>query len=251
MPLYMPFRQRLAPVAIFLFNAAPISNIPTKLLRGEILPDRNLQADRQAIRDLIESWALWRDAGDWDRLGTLWHKQSRMVATWFEASGQDFVARSRAAWDSPTQVLHSLGGISVEIAENRAVAETRMLITQRATVHGVIVDVECKGRFWDALIKENGEWQLVLRQPIYEMDRMSPVDPSVRLELDKALLAQFPEGYRNLAYLQTQLGLKLNLALPGARGAKVNALRDKGRRWLTGLSVPDLLSAHAELSSAA
>jgi hypothetical protein len=207
--------------------------------------------DRQRIRDLVEGWALWRDTGDWDKLASVWHPQGRMVATWFEASGQEFVARSRAAWDSPTQVMHSLGGMCIDVQGTRAIAETRLLITQRATVHDVLVDVECKGRFWDALVKEGGEWLLVLRQPIYEMDRMSPVDPAATLALDPALLAKFPAGYRHLAYLQTQLGLSLNLDLPGARGPKVAALREKGRRWLDGLSIEELLSSHAKLSSAA
>ena len=27
--------------------------------------------DRRAIRDLLENWVVWRDAGDWERLRTL------------------------------------------------------------------------------------------------------------------------------------------------------------------------------------
>ncbi|BAR55174.1 hypothetical protein ACVIWV_000257 [Bradyrhizobium diazoefficiens] len=30
--------------------------------------------DRLAIRDLIEDWAVWRDAGDWERFATVWHE---------------------------------------------------------------------------------------------------------------------------------------------------------------------------------
>ncbi len=29
----------------------------------------NEAEDRALIRDLVENWALWRDAGDWDRFG--------------------------------------------------------------------------------------------------------------------------------------------------------------------------------------
>jgi hypothetical protein len=46
----------------------------------------------------------------------------------------------------------------------------------------------------------------VLRQPIYEKDRLDPVDPAAELKLDQGLLAQFPEGYRHLAYLQVRIG---------------------------------------------
>jgi hypothetical protein len=37
------------------------------------------------------------------------------------------------------------------------------------------------GRFYDFLEKREGRWGLVLHQPIYEKDRMDPVDPAVRL----------------------------------------------------------------------
>ena len=47
----------------------------------------------------------------------------------------------------------------------------------------------------------------MLRQPIYEKDRLDPVDPATTLKLDPTLLTQFPEGYRHLAYVQTRIGL--------------------------------------------
>ena len=37
--------------------------------------------DRLAIRDLIENWAIWRDAGDWERFATRWHPDGVMMAT--------------------------------------------------------------------------------------------------------------------------------------------------------------------------
>ena len=52
-----------------------------------------------------------------------------------------------------------------------------MTINQRAEVDGVLVDVVCTGRFYDFLEKREGRWGIVRRQPIYEKDRMDPVDP--------------------------------------------------------------------------
>ena len=74
----------------------------------------------------------------------------------------------------------------------------------------------------------------MLRQPIYEKDRMDPVDPAARLELDRALLARFPEGYRHLAYLQTQIGYAVKTDMPGLQGPEVEALYARGARWLAG-----------------
>jgi len=40
--------------------------------------------DRLAIRALVENWAVWRDAGDWERFRTCWHDDGFMMATWFQ-----------------------------------------------------------------------------------------------------------------------------------------------------------------------
>jgi len=109
-----------------------------------------------------------------------------------------------------------------------------MTISQRAAVHGVLCDVTCTGRFYDFIERRGGRWGLVLRQPIYEKDRMDPVDPDAHLSLDPHLLARFPEGYRHLAYLQTQIGYPVKTDMPGLKGEKVDALYAHGRRWLTG-----------------
>jgi len=77
----------------------------------------------------------------------------------------------------------------------------------------------------------------VLRQPIYEKDRMDPVDPSVKLSLDRSLLERFPEGYRHLAYLQTQIGFTVKTDMPGLKGPEVQALYARGRAWLEGQSL--------------
>jgi hypothetical protein len=191
-------------------------------------------ADRLAIAALVNNWAVWRDAGDWDSFRTLWHDDGRMMATWFQGSADAFVAASREGWEKGVSILHFLGGIAIDLAKTRAVAQTKMTISQRGEVHGVLCDVVCTGRFHDFLEKRDGRWGLVLRQPIYEKDRLDPVDPAARLELDRELLRLFPEGYRHLAYLQTQIGYEVKRDMPGLRGREVEALYRRGRVWLEG-----------------
>jgi hypothetical protein len=98
--------------------------------------------------------------------------------------------------------------------------------------------VVCTGRFYDFLEKRQGRWGLVLRQPIYEKDRLDPVSPDARLTLDAALLASFPEGYRHLAYLQAGLGYKVKTDMPGLTGPEVEALYARGAAWLRGEALP-------------
>jgi SnoaL-like domain len=193
--------------------------------------------DRLAIRTLVENWVVWRDAGDWERFRTVWHDDGRMMATWFQGTADEFIKVSRTGFDQGVSILHFLGGHSADIAGNRAVAQTKMTISQRALVHDVLVDVVCTGRFYDFLEKREGRWGLVLRQPIYEKDRMDPVDPAARLVLDHSLLERFPDGYCHLAYLQTRIGFKVKVDMPGLKGPAVEAVYATGRAWLAEAAV--------------
>jgi hypothetical protein len=166
----------------------------------------------------------------WDRFRTVWHEDGRMMATWFRGTADEFVEVSRDGYERGVRILHFLGGMSIDIAGPRAIAQTKMTISQRAPVEGVVCDVVCTGRFYDL----DGRWGMVLRQPIYEKDRLDPVDPGVRLELDETLLKQFPESYRHLAYLQTKIGYSVKPDMPGLDGSEVQRLYKDGAAWLVG-----------------
>ncbi len=190
--------------------------------------------ERLAIRELVENWAVWRDAGDWERFRNVWHDDGRMMATWFQGSADEFIRVSRDGWDKGVSILHFLGGSAIDVAGDRAISQTKMTISQRASVDGELCDVVCTGRFYDFLEKRAERWGLVLRQPIYEKDRLDPVDPAAELALDRGLLDAFPEGYRHLAYLQTRIGFKVKRDMPGLKGAAVQALYARGAAWLAG-----------------
>jgi hypothetical protein len=196
------------------------------------MSDTGSEADKAAIRELIENWVLWRDAGFWDRFLSVWHDDGFMMATWFQGPAADFIAANRQGWDKGVSILHFLGGSSIEVAGNRAVAQTKMTISQRAPVDGVECDVVCTGRFYDFFEKRAGRWGLVLRQPIYEKDRVDAVDPSATLVLDPERLKAFPEGYRHLAYLQDGIGYPVKKDMPGLKGETVEALYKMGAAWL-------------------
>ena len=190
--------------------------------------------ERMAVREVIENWAVWRDAGDWERFATCWHDDGRMMATWFQGPADAFIKVSREGFERGVSILHFLGGSSIELEGRRAVAQPKMTISQRALVHKVLVDVVCTGRFYDFMERRDGRWGVVLRQPIYEKDRMDPVDPAAQLELDQEILSRFPFGYRHLAYLQTDIGFQVKTDMPGLTGQEVEALYARGRRWLEG-----------------
>ena len=204
--------------------------------------ETNPLQDELLIRRLVERWAVWRDAGDWERFATVWHPDGVMMATWFQGPFADFIRVTREGWDKGVSILHFLGGSLIEVAGNRAIAQTKMTISQRGMVEGdaiehtgpVLCDVVCTGRFHDFVVKHEGQWKLLHRQPIYEKDRIDPVDPAAQLRLDRDLLATFPEGYRHLAYIQTRIGYTVKLDMPMLKGPVVDELYRRGARWLAG-----------------
>jgi len=186
------------------------------------------------IRRMIERWAVWRDAGDWERFATVWHPEGVMMATWFQGPFAEFIRVTREGWAKGVSILHFLGGSAIELAGERAIVQTKMTISQRGLVEGVPCDVVCTGRFYDFVVLHEGQWKLLHRQPIYEKDRIDPIDPAATVTLDAAKLAELPEGYRHLAYIQQRIGYTVKLDMPMLKGPAVEALYQRGARWLAG-----------------
>jgi hypothetical protein len=196
-------------------------------------------ADRLAIRDVVENWVIARDSANWELFREQWHDDGYMMATWFQGPRDEFIKVSQEGFARGVNILHFTGASQAVLDEpgTRAVSQTRMTIMQRGLVHGVLADVACTGRFYDFFEKRGGRWAIVLRQPIYEKDRLDPVTPGAVIEFDRELLDRYPDGYRYLAYLQVQAGYPVKADMPGLRGPEVAALYDRGAAWLAGADV--------------
>ena len=153
-----------------------------------------LVSDKLQIREVVENWVVWRDSADWERFATVWHSDGWMTATWFQGPASEFIEVSRRGFEAGVNILHQLGGFSCEVAGGRAVAQTKMTIHQRASLEGIPTDVVCWGRFYDFFEKRDERWAIVRRQPIYEKDRLDPVDPSARLETRRRSAGRLPRG---------------------------------------------------------
>jgi len=211
--------------------------------------DRHFQ-DRAILRELIQNWVVWRDSAHWDEFRKVWHEDGRMIASWKQAPFEEFIAASHAGMERGINILHMLGGSAIKVEGSRAISQTKTSITQRASLDGVLCDVNSLARhfdFWEKRpLKSNSQksdpqelvtarWGLVLRETIFDKATFSPIDPGAQLAIDKSLLNQFPAEYAALAYLQEKAGYSVRRDMPhGWRGPEVEALYRRGEAWLAG-----------------
>ena len=186
-------------------------------------------ADKAAIRETVENWALYRDTGRWEALLRLYTPDAIVHTTWFVGPAREFVERGKqAAARGGSRGQHFVGAISVEVAGDRAIAEARAVLLVRAPLQGIEVDVTCYCRFYDWFVRMDGEWRIKMRGGIYEKDRIDPVDPSQRISLDPAVLARFPAAYRHIAYVQSSNGATITPDLPTPGSAALERLYAEG-----------------------
>jgi hypothetical protein len=191
--------------------------------------------DIMVIRDLIERWAVYRDALLWDKFRTVWHEDGRMRATWFDGPFEEFIRTTEEGVRHGLNILHILGGAAIEVNGNRATSMTKMIILQRADIDGVLCDVSNYARHSDLWEKREVRWGLVRRETICDKDRIDAVDASQKINLDETLLDQFPQEYKHLAYLQTKVGYSVNRDVPRlSGGSSLEALYRRAEEWLAG-----------------
>ena len=70
------------------------SNKRCRMIRQPLISD-----EKAAIREVIENWVLWRDAGYWERFATVWHDDGWMTATWFQGPARKFIEVSREGFE--------------------------------------------------------------------------------------------------------------------------------------------------------
>jgi len=187
--------------------------------------------DKLAIAEVIQNWALWRDTGNFDALRSTFHPDATMTATWFSGPAKDFIARAETRKPGGRSA-HFVGGSSVRLNGDKALAETPILLLLRESVDDVEVDVTCHGRFFDRLVRHEGAWTILRRGVIYEKDRIDPVSPDATLTLDPAILSRFPEGYRHVAYVQSKRGMNVATDRPTLPSPELDVLYREANAWL-------------------
>ena len=188
--------------------------------------------ERDAIRNAIAEWALARDTGQWEKLRSLYAPGASMQTTWFEGSAEEFIERSEKGFGRTARAQHLVGASVIDLCGARAIADTRIVLLLRAAVGQIQVDVTCYGRFVDFFENHASKWRIWKRVPIYEKDRIDPVNPAEQLDINREVLSQFAEGYRHLAYVQSRAGAHVTKGLIEPGSVEERNLYREGAEWL-------------------
>ncbi|MDR0874971.1 MAG: nuclear transport factor 2 family protein [Clostridiales Family XIII bacterium] len=196
--------------------------------------------DVMQIRDLIERWVVYRDAFLWDDFRKVWHEDGVMIATWSQSTYEEFIQNTETGKrDHGLWYMHILGGSGITVEGSRAKSITKMIITQRIDLDGVLCDMHNFARHFDFWEKREGRWGLVRRETICDKDQLIPVTPGEAPKLDKAILEQYPQEYQYLAYGIRYNGYPCSADVPrysgkGVPGSSLERLYEKGDAWLRG-----------------
>jgi SnoaL-like domain len=157
--------------------------------------------DKYACAELIQAWGLYRDQGKWPELLATFTPEGQISVSWFSGGFSEFVDQCRQAFQGGQRSKHHIFPSVVQIAGQRAVAETNIVILVRQKISGVLTDMTSYARFLDRLEQTGGAWRISERTAIYERDRLDPVEPSESFDrlLKATDLATYPEAYRYMA----------------------------------------------------
>jgi len=199
---------------------------------GQLADPTSAVVARDAIRTLMAEWASARDIGQWEKLRSLYAPDATMQTTWFEGSADEFIEQSAKGFGRSAKAQHLVGASVIDLRDTRAIAETRITLLPRAALGRAQVDVTCYGRFYDFLEAHGSKWRICKRVPIYDKDRMDPVNPAEQLDIDHEVISRFAEGYRHLAYVQSRAGANVTKGLIEPGSVEEEDLYREGAGWL-------------------
>lgn len=163
---------------------------------------------------------------------------------------EDFIEVSKRGRANGDFIMHRENGTLVDLnpSTNRAIGKMKATITQRFTLKGVPVDIECDSQFiffaFKAPTSTSGgkaEWKTQYVKLFYEKDKIIPVDGKTVPDVTKEELDQYPMGYQWLSVAQASLGHKILQGLPTLNNQGFKDLNTAMVNWLEGKDVQEVL----------
>lgn len=163
-------------------------------------PAAGAAADVSAVTQLILRERSGRDLGLWEQMRECFHDDSRVRLSWIDASGPEFVRRSREMAARSVLASHRLGPIQVTLAGDRAIAQLGAIIDIPFTLQGVEAVLSSHARFFFRAERRQAVWRIAGFDAVYQRDELQIAVPGESLRIDPAALSGYRKSYRLLAY---------------------------------------------------
>ena len=158
--------------------------------------------------------------------------------SWINASGPEFVRRSKEMAERNVKATHRLGPIFVTLAGERAIATLTAMIDIPFTLKGTEVMVSSHVRLLIRAERREQVWRIFAFDVVYLRDEMTPVLPGQAIAVDPEAVKGFRPTYRLLSYCLAYNGFPVSNDLAGIdRPDLVSALVHEIYGW-AGLSPP-------------
>ena len=203
------------------------ANAPAQNFRGQAILNQTVLEDRQSIADLMTGW-IHRDLAEWDQLRELFHPDGTIEISWFEGLASDFVDGSMRMGESDLRTKHFIGAPVVAFNGPKATVETNAVVVGE----NVRLTLGCSthARFYDQVEKREGVWKIVKRQGIYDFAYFT--FPQGVVEIDRALLKQYPREYAALAYLLEKSGFPVKRVFATKGSGLERTMKANAQAWL-------------------
>jgi len=195
-------------------------------------------ADTCAVQQLILRERLARDLGLWEQMRDCFHEDAVVRLSWIDASGPEFVRRSKDMAERGVKATHRLGPILVTLAGDRAIAQLGAVIDIPSKVRGIAVTFSSYARFIFRAERRDGTWRLYGFDSIYQRDEITPAIPGQVVKIEPEELKNFRPSYRLLSFCLMSGGFQVRHDLAGIdRPEMVESLTRDIYAW-AGLSPP-------------
>src|SRR3984885_15433065 len=188
--------------------------------------------DIAAVQQLILRERSSRDLGLWELMRDCFHDDSVVRLSWIDASGPEFVRRSKEMAERNVKATHRLGPILVTLSGDRAIAQLGAVIDIPSKVRGIAVMFSSHARFLFRAERREGVWRLSGFDAIYQRDEIMPAIPGQVVKIEPEELKNFRPSYRLLSFCLMSGGYPVRNDLAGVdRPATVDALTREVYGW--------------------
>ena len=185
--------------------------------------------DLSSVTQLVLHERQGRDRGWWAQMLACFWPDATVKLSWIDASGTDFVRRSKEMSGRGDRSVHRLGPPTVHLQGDRALVELPAGVEFRVDWDGVPADLISYTRLNYRLERRADKWKIKALDAIYERDTLTPRLPGQLLTVEHL---GDRDPYALVALYLTRRGYSVGDLLADDQPEKVEAFYADAFGWL-------------------